>query len=282
MRKPRTMYSSLQIQQLERRFQRTQYLALPERAELASILGLTQTQVKIWFQNRRSKYKKLMKVGPGGGPAPPNMLASGAPLPGSGGSPTPGGSPMMPSHSHTPTSQDQMSPGHGNGALGSSHHTTQPTNHSPHEPQGGGHGGQHHPGGHSGSENKYPPPSHNHHQQHQGGHAGYGIPQTTPSPGGDMSPHHPAGPTHGGHHMSGSPPVSSHQWHNIVHGQQDIKPPPIMGGPGGLGVGGMGGIHGGGIHGGPGSVGPGVGQQMFPQYSWYQTADNNMNQGLLT
>ena len=39
------MYSSLQIQQLERRFQRTQYLALPERAELASILGLTQTQV---------------------------------------------------------------------------------------------------------------------------------------------------------------------------------------------------------------------------------------------
>ena len=47
MRKPRTMYSSLQIQQLERRFQRTQYLALPERAELASILGLTQTQVGI-------------------------------------------------------------------------------------------------------------------------------------------------------------------------------------------------------------------------------------------
>lgn len=45
IRKPRTMYSSLQIQQLERRFQRTQYLALPDRAELASILGLTQTQV---------------------------------------------------------------------------------------------------------------------------------------------------------------------------------------------------------------------------------------------
>lgn len=46
MRKPRTIYSSLQIQQLERRFQRTQYLALPERAELASTLGLTQTQVR--------------------------------------------------------------------------------------------------------------------------------------------------------------------------------------------------------------------------------------------
>ena len=56
MRKPRTMYSSLQIQQLERRFQRTQYLALPERAELASILGLTQTQVstKQQLQNKHS------------------------------------------------------------------------------------------------------------------------------------------------------------------------------------------------------------------------------------
>ena len=45
MRKPRTIYSSLQIQQLERRFIRAQYLALPDRAELASTLGLTQTQV---------------------------------------------------------------------------------------------------------------------------------------------------------------------------------------------------------------------------------------------
>merc|ERR1712126_652094 len=66
VRNPRTIYSSAQIQQLEIRFQRTQYLALPERAELASALGLTQTQVKIWFQNRRSKYKKQAKGGMGG------------------------------------------------------------------------------------------------------------------------------------------------------------------------------------------------------------------------
>lgn len=51
MRKPRTIYSSLQLQQLNRRFQRTQYLALPERAELAASLGLTQTQVSFLFSS---------------------------------------------------------------------------------------------------------------------------------------------------------------------------------------------------------------------------------------
>ncbi|XP_004707122.1 homeobox protein DLX-4 [Echinops telfairi] len=61
LRKPRTIYSSLQLQHLNQRFQHTQYLALPERAQLAAQLGLTQTQVKIWFQNKRSKYKKLLK-----------------------------------------------------------------------------------------------------------------------------------------------------------------------------------------------------------------------------
>lgn len=66
MRKPRTIYSSLQLAALHQRFQQTQYLALPERADLAAKLGLTQTQVKIWFQNKRSKYKKIMKHGVGG------------------------------------------------------------------------------------------------------------------------------------------------------------------------------------------------------------------------
>uniref|UniRef100_A0A452HD95 Homeobox domain-containing protein n=2 Tax=Gopherus TaxID=38771 RepID=A0A452HD95_9SAUR len=63
VRKPRTIYSSFQLAALQRRFQKTQYLALPERAELAASLGLTQTQVKIWFQNKRSKIKKIMKSG---------------------------------------------------------------------------------------------------------------------------------------------------------------------------------------------------------------------------
>ncbi|TKR68382.1 hypothetical protein L596_024372 [Steinernema carpocapsae] len=67
VRKPRTIYSSSQLAQLQQRFKKTQYLALPERAELANELGLTQTQVKIWFQNRRSKAKKMGKNGVSGG-----------------------------------------------------------------------------------------------------------------------------------------------------------------------------------------------------------------------
>lgn len=47
IRKPRTIYSSYQLAALQRRFQKAQYLALPERAELAAQLGLTQTQVNI-------------------------------------------------------------------------------------------------------------------------------------------------------------------------------------------------------------------------------------------
>uniref|UniRef100_UPI00358E761E homeobox protein DLL-3-like n=1 Tax=Myxine glutinosa TaxID=7769 RepID=UPI00358E761E len=74
LRKPRTIYSSFQLAALQRRFERTQYLALPERAELAATLGLTQTQIKIWFQNRRSKFKKINKSGEG--IAPPQASPS--------------------------------------------------------------------------------------------------------------------------------------------------------------------------------------------------------------
>nr|CAB3238302.1 Dll-B distal-less [Phallusia mammillata] len=62
-RNPRTVYSNFQLQELHNYFKKVQYLALPERARLAANLGLTQTQVKVWFQNRRSKIKKLLKTG---------------------------------------------------------------------------------------------------------------------------------------------------------------------------------------------------------------------------
>ena len=129
VRNPRTIYSSGQIQQLEIRFQRTQYLALPERAELASALGLTQTQVKIWFQNRRSKYKKQAKGGMGGpaselgGQASPGSAASGPP------SVPPPASPLSPQPMYQPPVQygpGQPLMGHG---LPSPPESTSPSSH---------------------------------------------------------------------------------------------------------------------------------------------------------
>jgi len=58
-RKPRTIYTSLQLQQLNSYFQKTQYLSLPERADLAVNLGLSQTQV---FRKKKSnKFKKKIQ-----------------------------------------------------------------------------------------------------------------------------------------------------------------------------------------------------------------------------
>ncbi|XP_040564375.1 uncharacterized protein [Lepeophtheirus salmonis] len=289
IRKPRTMYSSLQVAQLERRFLRTQYLALPDRAELASSLGLTQTQVKIWFQNRRSKYKKLMKTGPGGGP--PGSGAGGGSLLGStspspsgnnnsnsvsapSGSPSGGGS-LLPSSGHTPNSQGGCSPG-----LNPNSNNNQQVPLGAHSPPLPPHSSSLH----NSNQHSYIPP----------------LVTATPSPGaGDLSPtgiglhqgsppinnaggwgshhqgavglhpqlvshhphhqfphqhHHPGAPAHHHHHhqLSGSHHMFGGSPHH--HQQPDIKPPPMN----------------------PSQA------AMFQQYSWYQTSDSNMNTGLLT
>uniref|UniRef100_A0A665VYG9 Homeobox domain-containing protein n=1 Tax=Echeneis naucrates TaxID=173247 RepID=A0A665VYG9_ECHNA len=54
----RPTFSGHQIFALEKTFEQTKYLAGPERARLAYSLGMTESQVKVWFQNRRTKWRK--------------------------------------------------------------------------------------------------------------------------------------------------------------------------------------------------------------------------------
>uniref|UniRef100_G3TWP1 BarH like homeobox 2 n=1 Tax=Loxodonta africana TaxID=9785 RepID=G3TWP1_LOXAF len=62
-RKARTAFSDHQLNQLERSFERQKYLSVQDRMDLAAALNLTDTQVKTWYQNRRTKWKRQTAVG---------------------------------------------------------------------------------------------------------------------------------------------------------------------------------------------------------------------------
>lgn len=59
--KYRVVYSEFQRTQLEKEFLSSQYITIERKSEIAKELNLTSRQVKIWFQNRRAKQRKLLK-----------------------------------------------------------------------------------------------------------------------------------------------------------------------------------------------------------------------------
>ncbi|KAK5865302.1 hypothetical protein PBY51_016477 [Eleginops maclovinus] len=92
-RRARTAFTYEQLVALENKFKSTRYLSVCERLNLALSLSLTETQVKIWFQNRRTKWKKQ---NPGADTSAPTGAGGG----GSGGGGMGNLSPLSPSPPH--------------------------------------------------------------------------------------------------------------------------------------------------------------------------------------
>ncbi|CAG9540881.1 unnamed protein product [Cercopithifilaria johnstoni] len=61
-RKQRTIYGVSQTKILEKAFEEQQYMVGTEREMLAERLGLSEAQVRVWFQNRRSKWRKQLRA----------------------------------------------------------------------------------------------------------------------------------------------------------------------------------------------------------------------------
>ncbi|KRZ60564.1 Homeobox protein ceh-31 [Trichinella nativa] len=63
VRKARTIFTDQQLKALEESFEQQKYLSVQDRLDLAKQLKLSDTQVKTWYQNRRTKWKRQSSVG---------------------------------------------------------------------------------------------------------------------------------------------------------------------------------------------------------------------------
>ncbi|OBS75173.1 hypothetical protein A6R68_14322, partial [Neotoma lepida] len=90
--KYRVVYTDHQRLELEKEFHYSRYITIRRKSELAVNLGLTERQVKIWFQNRRAKERKVNKKKQQQ-PPPPPLPPSQLPLP-LDDNPTPSGPPL--------------------------------------------------------------------------------------------------------------------------------------------------------------------------------------------
>ncbi|XP_074653705.1 homeobox protein Ht-En-like [Tubulanus polymorphus] len=61
-KRPRTAFTNDQLQRLKKEFEENRYLTEQRRQDLAQELQLNESQIKIWFQNKRAKLKKTSGI----------------------------------------------------------------------------------------------------------------------------------------------------------------------------------------------------------------------------